>query len=502
MELPAFDIVHKAISISHSCTIQQVTFSRPLPPDITTAILKTRANEDFQQNQSEKRIYERVSPRLDLYPRLYHVKAEERKHIMQFVVEYCEEGDLQTWTEKEKGVTRGQAFNLLKDISKALKELHSLGISHNQVFPSNVLLTKGQFKLGGFGGAKELSYESIRMNPLSKTSNPPEFSEDVFNLGVTFLQYFAQNPDLSVKEADQTERFQLVEKYLRNFEASWRLTIKTMLLDDPNQRISAANAYEHFASQPNSSIPYSVDTSVSQSESLDHTQMNALINRDRESSPRTSFYSQSLPASSEPLTNRTYGEDVSHLFVVALEPFAIIMQHQLLEEAFLRTKLSQVMGLLNEHRGAVAANLDAPVLKCNNALCGRESLAYQMCPLAKCGHVLCKDCFNQSLTRQLQDTTGVPEFKCFICYSEFDVLSKPLEAFIYPLVMAAIRELVLASSTVRSPCCHFDYDISPLNGPRTVYCPCGKKFCSYCLKPKRHLIRCSKWARDQKTKKR
>jgi hypothetical protein len=355
--------------------------------------------------------------------------------------------------------------------------------------------------LGGFGGAKELSYVSNRMNPQSEPNNPPEFAEDVFNLGATFLKYFAQNPDLSVEGADESDRFQLVEEHLRDFEGSWRSTIKNMLLEKPNERISAGQAYDNFASKSRSSIPFSVAPSELVSEGLDNTQMNALIHRNIGSSPRTSLYSQSLPISTEPLTNRTDRENVSHLFMMALEPFAIILQHQYLEEAVLRTKLSQVMSLLDEHRGAVAVEITSSVVKCNNALCGRECLAYQVCTLEKCGHKFCKDCFNQSLTTELTDTPGVPKFRCFICYIEFDVVNEPLEAFIYPQVMSAIRDRVIASSTVRSPCCHFDYDISTLTAPRTVHCHCGKKFCSYCLKPKRHFIRCSKWARDQKAKK-
>jgi hypothetical protein len=411
---------------------------------------------------------------------------------MQFVVEYCEEGDLQTWIESGKGVTRDQAFNLLKDISKALKELHSLGISHNQVFPSNVLLTRGQFKLGGFGGAKELSYASNRMSPQSEPNNPPEFAEDVFNLGATFLKYFAQNPDLSVEGADESERFQLVEEYLRDFEGSWRSTIKNMLLERPDERISAAQAYENFASKSRSSIPFSVAPSEPVSEGPDNTQMHAL-----QSSPRPSVYSQSLPVSTEPLSNQIDREEVSHLFMIAIEPFAIIMQHQYLEEAVLRTKLSQVMNLLDEHRGAVAVEITSQVLKCNNALCGKECLPYLMCPLESCTHVFCKDCFNQSLARELKDTPGVPKFQCVICNTEFDVVDEPLIAFVYPKVMTEICERKLASSTIRCPFCQRPYLNSTLSAPCTVRCFCGKKFCSYCHKPG-HYFSCSKWTKEQK----
>jgi hypothetical protein len=160
------------------------------------------------------------------------------------------------------------------------------------------------------------------------------------------------------------------------------------------------------------------------------------------------------------------------------------------------------MSLLDEHRGTVIVELKAPLIKCNNALCGKEYLPCEMCALGKCGHVFCKKCFNQSLLKglsEVKNTTGTPQFLCFICFTKYNVLDCPLEALIYPQVMEAIRERVLINSSVSCPSCRSYYDASTLRGPCIVHCVCGKKFCSYCLKPK-HFFYCSKWVADQKGK--
>lgn len=494
MELPEYEVNPRVISKSACCTIHKVTFASPLPSNLSTAILKTRCRENFAQCYSEKRIYERLRPFPDLYPCLYQVKAEEKKHIMTFIVEDCEDGDLQTWVESQKGVNRDQARSLLVEVSKALRQLHMLGIAHNQLVPSNVLLSKGHFKLGGFGAATELSYISNRRS--GPVSNPPEFSKDVFNLAATFLTYFAADCGLSIAEASERERFGLVEQYLAGPEVGWRATLKDMLRTDANQRISAAQAYENFASQA-SYNPFPVAPSVASSESLNHSYMQGLLNRPA-SSTTVSLRSQPyLPAvNSEISTDRVLQDDISHSFMVAFEPIIVLMQHSILDEAVLSAKITAVMDLLKNHHGAVEVGLQFNILKCSNSVCDRRLPAYQLSTL-KCEHVFCKDCFNQELNRELRSVSGMPNFRCPICNTPVDVFA--LSSFIYSGVMADIRLRQMTLNLVRCPFCPEVYDASTSFGPSTVHCSgCGGVFCSYCRKPKRHFFRCSKWARDKK----
>ena len=505
MELPEYEVAPRPINKSSSCTIQKLEFSSPLPSSQSTAILKTRCRPNFAQCQTEKRIYEKLRPFQDLYPCLYQIKVEEEKRMMVFVVEHCEGGDLQTWVESGKGVNREQAYTLLVEVSKSLKQLHLLGIAHNQPDPSNVLLSNGHFKLGGFGSATELSYTSNRCNPQSEPNhNPPEFCEDVFTLAATFLTYFAEDCGLSIKEANERERFGLVDKYLEGFEGSWKITLKDMLRSDPNQRISAAQAYENFASQANRSIRLSVAPSVVPSESLNHAEMGRLIHRAEVSSSTTSSQ-HSMPYigafNSEISTDRVSQDNITHSFMVAFEPIIVLLQHSSLDESLLKTKITAVMGLLEQHKGAVELNLTTSYLECNNSVCHRRLPAYQMCSLGTCQHVFCKDCLNQEIVRELKAQKGLPTFRCFVDSTVLDVFSAAISPYIYREVMADIRlrQITLSLVYCPNPKCREAYDASTLVGPSTVHCRgCNKRFCSYCLKLKRHLFRCSKWAKDQK----
>ena len=56
-----------------------------------------------------------------------------------------------------------EILTILKDISLALKEIHSLGIYHLDLKPENIVMVNGSYKLCDFGSAitKMIDYDSL-----------------------------------------------------------------------------------------------------------------------------------------------------------------------------------------------------------------------------------------------------------------------------------------------------------------------------------------------------
>ena len=501
MDIREYDIFPKALSRSPTCFIQKIT----VPPS-SLAILKTRTREDFQLCYLEKSIYSKLAAYPELYPRVYKVNVHESRHMMEFFMEYCEGRDVRAYVEERKTVEVDHAYGLLTQVSKALKVLHGLGIAHNQVNLSNILIAGRVFKLGGFGQAQQLAYVSARGEIRGQRTNQPQFAKDVFDLGTAFLAYFMGDSGLDLTGYSEEEVTRLVTQHLRVYPTEWGLVIQDMLNLDPARRISATMTYERFCSRPAPislspslpSIPHG-DTSVSSStDSLNVGSMNRLRARGDEyqSLSSSAGVRQSLPVMSSSRRGEDEAEDDP--FVLAFDSIEVIMRHQNLEEGPLRAKLTNVMRLLDTHKGGIGVNIELNTQKCENYTCRRDVLAWEICKLEPCGHMFCRNCLCAHINRILERTEGWPEFSCLVCNLPFDVFSKNLSGLLYPAVINQIDTRHL-STLPKCPYCHQTYDYSPLDAPYTIKClKCAKSYCSYCRSKGSHIFSCSKWRRDNK----
>ena len=59
-------------------------------------------------------------------------------------------------------------MNVLKDIVKSLKELHSIGVTHFDLKPENVILVNGRWKLCDFGSVLTKAVKYDRLNRIEQ----------------------------------------------------------------------------------------------------------------------------------------------------------------------------------------------------------------------------------------------------------------------------------------------------------------------------------------------
>ncbi|XP_052731852.1 serine/threonine-protein kinase RUNKEL-like isoform X3 [Vigna angularis] len=140
-------------------------------------------------------------------------------HHTGLILEHCVGGDLLTILQqlhKDSMLSEESIHDLAYDMVKALQFLHSKGIIHCNIKPSNILFDEyGCAKLCDFGSAKELKNISTHSSsvPLAKRGTPcymaPELFEDVgiysyasdlWALGCVLYECFARRPPFMARE--------------------------------------------------------------------------------------------------------------------------------------------------------------------------------------------------------------------------------------------------------------------------------------------------------------
>jgi serine/threonine protein kinase len=156
------------------------------------------------ERQMPTKLQELFNKEVDIMRMIVHPKIIRLREKLQsgnnyyLVLDYCEDGDLKQYLERNIRMPEGDALEALKQISLGFRELHRLGIMHRDFKPANVFIHKGNFIIGDLGMAKQSSTTQTKVG--TPITMAPEVSEamalggqriydstvDLFSLGVTF----------------------------------------------------------------------------------------------------------------------------------------------------------------------------------------------------------------------------------------------------------------------------------------------------------------------------
>lgn len=193
--------------------------------------------------------------------KLHQVLHDKQKNIAYLIIDYADCGTLAELIQKPSFLSEKDIASIFLQVAQGLNYLHSLGISHEDIKPSNILITStGNVLISDFGiGRSFSSTESILGSPAYQA--PELFSEDfasiidpakldIWSLGVTLYQtvfktfpFDGENVYEIAHAASQSEHIE----YPPNIHISPNLhnLIESMLKTNPVDRIDLAKILEH-----------------------------------------------------------------------------------------------------------------------------------------------------------------------------------------------------------------------------------------------------------------
>jgi serine/threonine protein kinase len=124
----------------------------------------------------------------------YSLPNTARKKPLAFCTRYCPDGSLAGLLESKKTITNGSRLKILFGIAEALRHLHTVGITHQLLIPTNILVDVNfEPKLCDFGFA---GYKSVDMPPFAApyNENATEFALDIFCYAAVVYTVLTENP--------------------------------------------------------------------------------------------------------------------------------------------------------------------------------------------------------------------------------------------------------------------------------------------------------------------
>ncbi|KAA6385285.1 MAG: putative NEK protein kinase [Streblomastix strix] len=244
---------------------------------------------DYDSDEEKQRFHKEVSVMRDVYhilqqassssqssdsqPPFIHVVEplgyflNEDKDKAYLVLEYCENGDLRQYIQSMKNfgteISEAKAFELIRQVTLALNQLHINGIIHGDIKPENILLTKDfQVKLSDFGLTRKLQEDrgyttnhggttfylapEILHGESARGKRMKTIATDIWSFGVMLFELLAQkhpffnSDDIELSPLEVYNRIideeptDLPDHYSNNLK---RL-IRQMLVKDATRRIT------------------------------------------------------------------------------------------------------------------------------------------------------------------------------------------------------------------------------------------------------------------------
>ena len=138
---------------------------------------------------------------------------EENTHSLCIVMEYCDNGDLQTKINNAKKTSRftreDDVWSIFYQMILGLQALHKIKIIHRDIKCANVFLTKdGMVKLGDLNVSKIAKAGILKTqtgtpyyaSPEVWQDKPYDLKSDIWSLGAVLYELVALNPPFTAKD--------------------------------------------------------------------------------------------------------------------------------------------------------------------------------------------------------------------------------------------------------------------------------------------------------------
>lgn len=125
--------------------------------------------------------------------KLYDMKKTANNYYL--VLEYCNEGDLDSYVKKRRFLTEEEAIEILCEVINGFRHLYNHKILHRDLKLANILRHDGVTKIADFGFSKMLGPEALAetmlgspLNMAPEVLNNQEYSNkaDIYSLGVCY----------------------------------------------------------------------------------------------------------------------------------------------------------------------------------------------------------------------------------------------------------------------------------------------------------------------------
>ncbi|KAL6582383.1 hypothetical protein OROMI_006397 [Orobanche minor] len=190
----------------------------------------------------------------------------DHSNVVKFYEGYCGGGDLRTLLEQEGKLAEDEVRDLARDPVEGLRYIHSKGIIHCDLKPSNILLDgNGTTKLCDFGLSREVSETCFSLVPQAANKKrrgtpsymAPElfddggvdsYASDLWALGCVLYECYAGRPPFIGNELTQLVNSILYDptpSLPGNPSPSFANLVSRLLIKDPTDRIEWSEICTH-----------------------------------------------------------------------------------------------------------------------------------------------------------------------------------------------------------------------------------------------------------------
>ncbi|CAD8185581.1 unnamed protein product [Paramecium pentaurelia] len=221
-------------------------------------IKKSNYNEaiyQFTKKQGKILMVLAEASKIDICPFIVKIQEclELSNNLIYIVMEYCNQGSLSNYIQKEKQLQENEALYIMYQLLQALVLMAKNNIVHRNIKPQNIFIKDGVYKLGGFGMAEQNSKYEIKagtllyMAPEIFTDDSYDQKVDVWSLGLVIHEilfgelYFQGINKENIQLNILTKQYDLDgKKYAISNE--FKDLLRQMIHKDPKQRLTAEDA--------------------------------------------------------------------------------------------------------------------------------------------------------------------------------------------------------------------------------------------------------------------
>ncbi|KAM6272902.1 interferon-induced, double-stranded RNA-activated protein kinase isoform 2-T5 [Spheniscus humboldti] len=180
-------------------------------------------------------------------------KSDKEISCLFIQMELCEQGTLEDWIEKNRGVREYHQMAQKKFLQtlKGVEYIHSEGLIHRDLKPQNIFISQDKIKIGDFGLVTSVAYGTLTENRGTKSYMAPEQcgdsygkEVDIYALGLIWFEVLSA-PSRHEKATiwHKVREGKFPEEFTTQFPTKEPI-IKKMLSRDSSGRYSASQILE------------------------------------------------------------------------------------------------------------------------------------------------------------------------------------------------------------------------------------------------------------------